>query len=343
MRKDLSRLFNTSMNRRQMLGNLGMMSAGAALTACAGVVAQPGDQERDVDAAILTFALNLEYLEAAFYLAGVGRLSELPGGTADIILPTGFDGSTAVDFAAGGANANASAALAAYAEELANEELAHVEFLRAALMDAGVTVDRPVINLTSSFQAAATAAFEGVDPASVGLPADFTPEDFDPFASGAFFAHGAFIFEDVGVSAYKGAAPLIRDSGYLEAAAGILAAEAYHAGNIRTFLHLGDTTMLDFYGGLNTHAITQAISDARDDLDGAADQDQGIANVSIATGGDANIAVTDETGIAFSRTPAQVAAIVYLSADITVGTSSFFPEGINTASLDDDFDYLLAL
>ncbi|MEX2540449.1 MAG: ferritin-like domain-containing protein [Trueperaceae bacterium] len=343
MKTDFSRLFKTSMNRRQMLGNLGMMSAGAALTACAGVVAQPEDQERDVDAAILTFALNLEYLEAAFYLAAVGRLSELPGGDAAITLPSGFDGSTAVDFGAGGANATASTALRAYAEELANEELAHTEFLRGALTDAGVTVDRPMINLASSFQAAAAAAFEGVDPATVGLPADFTPDDFDPFASGAFFAHGAFIFEDVGVSAYKGAAPLIINSDYLAAAAGILASEAYHAGNIRTFLHLGDTTLLDFYNGLNTHAITQAISDTRDELDGTADQDQGIANVAIETGGDANIAVTSSDGIAFGRTPAQVAAIVYLSAEAMVSSSSFFPEGINTANLDDDFAYLLAL
>ncbi|MEX2534022.1 MAG: ferritin-like domain-containing protein [Trueperaceae bacterium] len=338
----MTKIFNKSMNRRQMLGNLGMMGAGAALTACSSVIAQP-DQDQDVDAGILTFALNLEYLEAAFYLAAVGRLDELPGGDAEVMLPAGFDGSTAVDFAAGGANPMASAALAAYANELANEELAHTVFLRSALSSAGVDVSRPAINLASSFETAATVAFAGVDPTTVGLPADFTPADFNPFANGAFFAHGAFIFEDVGVTAYKGAARYITNPDFLAAAAGILASEAYHAGTIRTFLHIGDVSLLDFYGGLNTHAITQAISDARDSLDGTTDLDQGIADAGGETGGEANIAVTDANGIAFSRTPAQVAAIVYLSADVAVSANSFFPAGINTAGLDDDFDFLLGL
>ena len=106
----------------------------------------------------------------------------------------------------------------------------------------------------------------------------------------------AFIFEDVGVTAYKGAARFLNNRDVLEAAAGILAVEAYHAANIRTVLF-----------GLELIGETRAISNARDSLDGAADLDQGIYE-----NDRANIVSTDAKGIAFGRSTDQVLNIVYL-------------------------------
>jgi hypothetical protein len=114
------------------------------------------------------------------------------------------------------------------------------------------------------------------------------------------------------VTAYKGAAPLIENKTFLEAAAGILAVEAYHASNIRTVL---------FSRGLAAPSI--AVSDARDSLDGPDDLDQGVAKDD-----KANIVPADENGIAFSRNAGQVLNIVYLTPKKAT-SGGFFPRGVN--------------
>jgi hypothetical protein len=249
------------------------------------------DNNGPSDAAILNFALNLEYLEAEFYLravTGMGLADNMTGGQGhhgDVL------GGRAVPFATG--------KLRKIAEEIAADEKAHVAFLREAL--GGAAVARPSIDLRDSFTAAAVAA--GLITAG---------ETFDVYANETNFLLGAFIFEDVGVTAYKGAAPLIDSKVYLEAAAGILAVEAYHAATIRSSLY-----------ALGLDAPTTNISDLRDSVDGPTDLDQGIV-----VDGNANIVPTDSNGIVFSRSAAQVLNIVYLTAEETT-SGGFFPDGVN--------------
>ncbi|GAA1457302.1 ferritin-like domain-containing protein [Williamsia maris] len=253
----------------------------------------PGPAAPITDGAVLNFALNLEYLEAEFYqraVNGVGLPGNLLGGKGRL---GGVKGGRKVKFT--------SPAVAAYAKEIAADELDHVKFLRKAL--GGAAVSRPALDLDASFTAAAKAA---------GLISG--NQKFDVFANENNFLLGAFIFEDVGVTAYKGAAPLVQNKTYLSAAAGILAVEAYHAGIIRSSL---------YNKGLIKE--TNAISDARDSLDGSSDLDQGITR-----NGAANLVPTDGNAIAFGRTPFQVLNVVYLNPR-PVTRGGFFPAGVNGA------------
>ena len=253
----------------------------------------------DVD--VLNFALNLEYLEAQFYAyAAYGR------GLPD----RGLTGTGTQGAVTGGRQVTFSDRLVAqYAREIAQDEAQHVSFLRAALGSAAVA--QPAINIGGGADGAFTAAAR----AAGVIGADAT---FDPYANDENFLLGAFIFEDVGVTAYKGAAPLIANATYLEAAAGILAAEAYHAGLIRTVLYgkgIAAPTLLD---------TVAKISDARDSLDGSDDLDQPLTDGE----GGANIVPTDANGVAFSRSTGQVLNIVYLNNTAIVG-GGFFPNGVN--------------
>lgn len=132
---------------------------------------------------------------------------------------------------------------------------------------------------------------------------------------------GAFVFEDVGVTAYHGAAPLITDKNILLAAAGILAVEAYHASNIRTVIFA-----LGRMGNPSLITTSTNISDARDSLDGDGDQDQPVTDNGMANG-NANIVPADSNGIAFARSTDQVLDIVYLNSNKQPG--GFFPNGLN--------------
>lgn len=276
--------------RRSALKALGVLGATTMLPACASVAASlPPALGGVTDSDIFNFALNLESLETEYYLRGTsGRgMDDADAGPN----PGSVTGGRMVPWQ--------NEDLKQFMEEIAGNELAHVRFYRRVLGSGAVS--RPAIDITAGFAGAAKAAGLG--------------DNFDPFASEMNFFLGGMLMEDVGVTAYHGAAPLLQSKSNLDAAAGILAVEAYHMGMARSVLYRMGTA---------ARQAANAISNARDQLDGPDDLDQGIE-----MNGHANFVPSDADAKAFSRTPQQVLRIVYLTDRAGVSGGGLFPNGMN--------------
>lgn len=223
------------------------------------------------DTDILNFALNLEYLEAEFYTVITSGLTiDLPPhgvGITGVGTSGPTTGASRLDF--GGDRLLEQTAL-----EIAFDERAHVQVLRSALGSAAVA--KPAINFA---------------------PAGVTTVNR--------FLQAARVFEDIGVSAYGGAAPLIQSKAILGTAARIALAEGIHTGNVRLQVaqkglpDLGPVDALDIVVGSPARATARLIS-------------------------------VDPQGLTPVRTPSQVLSIVY-GPGAPAGTSSglFFPNGLN--------------
>jgi len=252
-------------NRRRMLQTLGVATATAAIQA-------PLSAQTEVtDVDIVQFALNLEYLEAEFYTVGI---------TGNTLAQMGMslEGSGTSGETTGGRPVvftDTTYPLRRILDEIGSDERAHVTFLRQTLASLGVQpIAKPAINLNA-------------------LGAGF--------GSQAEFLAVARSLEDIGVTAYAGAAPLISDKTILGAAARILAAEAQHSGAIRLLVErLGvATTNLDALDVLPAPSGMRFIP-------------------------------VDRQGLSAVRTPGQALNLALGGkADVTMG--GFFPNGLNGA------------
>jgi len=248
-------------NRRSFVRKLGI--AGAVL----GAATRKGFAQTIGDADILNFALNLEYLEAEFYtVATTGKTISQVGLS---VSGSGGSGSTT-----GGSQVNfTNSTTQAVAQELANDEQTHVKLIQTTLAGLGAqAIAKPAINLNA-----------------LGFG----------FGNQNDFLKLARIFEDIGVTAYGGAAPLIQSKTILGYAARILAVEADHSGNIRLQI------------ALNSIATTA--------LDGADHIPPPSGN---------QYFPTDSNALTEVRTPGQVLFLAYGGvANVTSG--GFFPSGVN--------------
>lgn len=244
-------------SRKTALGTVAAGAIAGAMLSVFGTAPAIVNAAAVTDTDILNFALNLEYLEAEFYNYAVN-------GKGVASLGVGVSGSGDSGATSGGKQVRiVDRWMKATADQLAYDELTHVQLLRTALGKDAVA--KPAINL---------------DALGTGFG--------DPME----FLLLARAFEDTGVSAYGGAAPLIQSKDILGTAARILAAEAEHSGNIRLMVA--------------QHRVKTAALDSQDVLPSPSGR---------------NMFSLDKNALAIVRTPEQVLAIV----------KPFFPNGLNGA------------
>ncbi|HXG86896.1 MAG TPA: ferritin-like domain-containing protein [Vicinamibacterales bacterium] len=222
------------------------------------------------DVAVLQFALNLEYLEAEFYTvitSGV-TINQAPHN-----IPISGIGNQGPTTGAGRLDFGGDRVLEQLANELAYDERQHVLLFRQVLGSAAIA--KPTI--------------------------DFAPGAVTTIAR---FLQAARVFEDAGITAYGGAAPLLSKD-VLAIAARVALAEGLHTGAIRLQLlqrgipDLGPVDDVDIVVGAPPQIGSRLIS-------------------------------TDAQGLTAIRTPGQVLSIVFgPRAPSGTRRGLFFPNGVN--------------
>jgi hypothetical protein len=275
-----------AVNRRNFLAGLG--AAGATI-AGASVIAGCGSKSNVMAAGpsendVLNFALNLEYLEATFYSYVVTGGDIPSASTGNGPAPTG---------APGGKPNFQTQEIADLFAEVYFDELSHVNDLRGVLGSAAVARPQLALNALGTVSTSNYITF-------------------------------ARLFEDVGVTAYAGAATDLTGTN-LQYAAQILAVEAFHSGAIR---------LIDIQQGASY--IPGAVVPA-DGFDVPPDDPGSVALAEAgptANGGffaTAGANGVDKTppGFAYTRTTSQVLAIVYANTAAGTAKGGFYPNGMN--------------
>jgi len=261
---EVDKVLAVSARRRSFIKNLGLASAAAGVVGSGSLLEAQTDTG---DIAILNFALNLEYLEAEFYTVATSGL------TIDYFEVALTGSGTAGKTTGGTQTTFTDPDVFRMALELSADERTHVSLLQGAITSLGGTpIAKPAINL-----------------AALGS-----------FSTQAEFLTLARAFEEIGVTAYAGAANQITNTTILEYAARILAAEAEHVGYIRSLIvQYGlPTTALDAVDILPPPTGTQFFS-----LNSAA--------------------------LCAIRTPGQVLDLAFGGVLNSAAGGGFFPAGVN--------------
>ncbi|KAL7619255.1 hypothetical protein Lser_V15G01620 [Lactuca serriola] len=259
------------------------------------------------DRELLEFSLNLEYLEAEFFLHGsMGRgLDHIQPGLAG-------GGPRPI----GARIANLSPLVRNIIMQFAYQEVGHIRAIKSTVPG----FSRPLLDLSvKSFAKVINKAF--------GRHL-FPP--FNPYANDLNYVLASYIIPYVGLTGYVGANPILKSNTSRKLVAGLLGVESGQDAVIRTLLYERATLIVVPYG-ITVAEFTHKISKLRNKLGRAGLKDEGLVvptyllGRGVLTG---NVLAGNTNSLAFGRTPKEILRIVYGSGKEQV-PGGFFPKGGN--------------
>ncbi|CAK8531537.1 unnamed protein product [Lathyrus sativus] len=252
----------------------------------------------DVD--LLEFPLNLEYLEAEFFLYGS--------------LGHGLD-EVAPELAEGGPPPIGAklAILGPLVKDIifqfGMQEVGHLRAIKKTVRG----FPRPLLDLSKS-------SFAKVMDSAFGQP--LCPP-FDPYANEINFLIASYVIPYVGLTGYVGANPLLQNATSRKLVAGLLGVESGQDAVLRALLYERRVSAVHPYG-VSVAEFTNRISWLRNKLGKEGIKDEGLVDMNSSYQG--NILAGDEYSLSYPRTPEEILRIVYGSGNESV-PGGFYPHG----------------
>ncbi|KAI5659090.1 hypothetical protein M9H77_27883 [Catharanthus roseus] len=261
--------------------------------------------KKDID--LLQFPVNLEFLEAEWFLwGGLGHgldvaLPELTGGGPPPI---------------GVKKANLDPLVTKIVVEFAYQEVGHLR----ALKDTVGLFPRPQLDLSASNFATV-----------INLALNKTLEPpFDPYSSSLAYMLASYAVPYVGLVGYVGTNPHLKGYKSKRLLAGLLGVESGQDAVIRTYLYERAEQVVEPYN-VTVAEITTGISLLRNKLAGCGNKDEGVM-VPLELGAEnkttSNVLSANAYSISYDRTQAEILRIIYGTGKEDV-PGLFYPKGGN--------------
>ncbi|MCL7049333.1 hypothetical protein MKW94_017813 [Papaver nudicaule] len=259
------------------------------------------------DVHLFQFSLNLEHLEAEFFLYGA-----LGYGLDEVAPELVMGGPPPI----GAQKANLNKLVNRIIEEFGYQEVGHIRAIKTTVGG----FPRPLMNLSAcNFATIMNEAF--------GYPLD---PPFDPYANSLNYMLASYVIPYVGLTGYVGANPFIKGWKSKRLLAGLLGVEAGQDAVIRTYLYERQDYIVYPYD-YTVAAFTERISELRNELGMCGIKDEGIC-VPPYLGAEnrttSNILSAGDNSLSYGRTPREILRIVYGTGNEHV-PGGFFPRGEN--------------